>query len=763
MATFPISTSRESLTDGEALSGLYIPDGEGNPRWVWPAASNKPVFLRFVQPVNWKQRGFVSVVQLVFLLRLQRLVFKSMPLGPDYNLNGTDWAVFTGTPGPNRKRVVMDSEGTITKEASTEMAVANLTNEAFFLQQLQTLCPSPSFIVPRIVQNGTNALTMERIANRGTWSHFNGQHTKALAELRQVSCTTGPVGSWGEWENIYERINQLRNARHPEIPSHLVDALLHLVLTEDMQPVASFGIAHGDFTPWNTLRTPNDRLGIIDWELARTELPLGFDFFHFHLQNGVMVERKTWAEIYHQMQQKLTPETRTAIFGTATADVDQYLRLYLAHHVSYYLSVYQKQEEWHQQIYWQLDVWSDAIMALAPPSDQRKALIGRLFALLNNKKYAVLKMDNDDPQELPADSDLDILIRKEEAHELINRLKAFSGLAQCRVMQKSFMMSVFLVLEDGGILNLDLIWVFKWKSVSFMEVNEVIRNACLSSYGIRVVSPRDTRQYLRFFYGLNGATVPAKFGLGQDHSSLPPVLTQNSGLRGWGNRLNYLLDTARTMIFNRGYVVTFSGVDGAGKSTVIEHVTKLLDKQFRRPVKVLRHRPSVLPILSALRYGKEEAERKSVATLPRTGTNTSRLSSLARFSYYYLDYLLGQWYVQLRYVLRGYVVVYDRYYYDFMIDGRRSNLELPFWITATGFRLIRKPEFNFFLFADADTILARKQELAKDTIVSLTQRYKALFERLGKGRTSSVFTSIENVELADTLRVIREALLKKTA
>jgi len=189
----------------------------------------------------------------------------------------------------------------------------------------------------------------------------------------------------------------------------------------------------------------------------------------------------------------------------------------------------------------------------------------------------------------------------------------------------------------------------------------------------------------------------------------------------------------------------------------------MLAKELRRPVKVLRHRPSVLPILSAYRYGKTEAEAKSVARLPRTGSNNSLPSSLARFGYYYLDYLLGQWYIHLRYVMRGYAVVYDRYYYDFMADGRRSNLELPPWITAMGFWFIKKPAFNFFLFAQPKTILARKQELDADTIVTLTRKYRTLFDQQAGRAPGGTFLSIENKDINKTLSVIRNTILQKTS
>jgi thymidylate kinase len=81
--------------------------------------------------------------------------------------------------------------------------------------------------------------------------------------------------------------------------------------------------------------------------------------------------------------------------------------------------------------------------------------------------------------------------------------------------------------------------------------------------------------------------------------------------------------------------------------------------------------------------------------------------------------------------MRGYVVLYDRYYFDFIHDSRRSNIDLPPSLTSLGYALLIKPRFNFFLYATADEILRRKQELDAATIEQLTRNYLGLFERLG--------------------------------
>ena len=85
-------------------------------------------------------------------------------------------------------------------------------------------------------------------------------------------------------------------------------------------------------------------------------------------------------------------------------------------------------------------------------------------------------------------------------------------------------------------------------------------------------------------------------------------------------------------------IITFSGVHGAGKTTVLRSVINFLKlKQYK--IKELRHRPSILPILSAIKYGKKKASEKTLEVPPRSGKNKSYISSLLRFSYYLIDYL----------------------------------------------------------------------------------------------------------------------------
>ena len=116
---------------------------------------------------------------------------------------------------------------------------------------------------------------------------------------------------------------------------------------------------------------------------------------------------------------------------------------------------------------------------------------------------------------------------------------------------------------------------------------------------------------------------------------------ENLGLKRLHNRWLYCKDVLKSIRNKRGFTITFSGVDGAGKSTILYDLKNILEEKYRKNVIVLRHRPSIFPILSAYTKGKETAEKEAAESLPRQGKNKSKISSFIRFSYYYLDYILG--------------------------------------------------------------------------------------------------------------------------
>ena len=200
------------------------------------------------------------------------------------------------------------------------------------------------------------------------------------------------------------------------------------------------------------------------------------------------------------------------------------------------------------------------------------------------------------------------------------------------------------------------------------------------------------------------------------------------------------------------FAISFSGVDGAGKTTVLKLLVEQLSLSGFKVVE-LRSRPSILPILSSFVYGRATAEKRATESLPRQGKNSSRVSSWLRYSYYLIDYVFGQFFVYFKYSRRGYIILYDRFYFDYIADPKRANLVLNTSVAKFFLYFIKLPEVNVFLYATPEVILSRKRELGADEILDLTGNYLTLFEELNC-RFGNTFLCIDNINLAETMTKI---------
>lgn len=419
----------------------------------------------------------------------------------------------------------------------------------------------------------------------------------------------------------------------------------------------------------------------------------------------------------------------------------------------------------------------------------RQEFIQALFISSRQLRYAFLKYFYPTQYQIPESSDLDIIVDKKELADWKRLIQNSPFTHRVNFREKSFALFVEVFFEDGSFLEIDLIYQCKWKFNIFLQAEEVLDGANLNLEGIKLASLPHSFAFLNLFYTLNNCPIPqkyqdfyeqlnpimqgeiryyleSKYGLPRLDSNVFDLLPyrdklikavsgfpENQGLRGFFLTMKSLKDR----LSNPGITITFSGVDGAGKSTILEQTRQMLTEKYRKEVVLLRQRPSILPILSAYKYGKKAAEQKAADTLPRTGNNTSKISSFIRFMYYYLDYVLGQFYVFIRANLKGHILLYDRYYFDYIIDSKRANIVLPSGFVKALYRFVFKPDLNFLLYADPDVILARKQELSHEDIVQLTSKFRGLFSDFNNKYPHSKHIEINNLVLEDTLQVIETA------
>lgn len=200
-----------------------------------------------------------------------------------------------------------------------------------------------------------------------------------------------------------------------------------------------------------------------------------------------------------------------------------------------------------------------------------------------------------------------------------------------------------------------------------------------------------------------------------------------------GQRLTVLKDRIQSFLrlFSKrpGYVIVVEGTDGSGKSTIINHITPILNECFHKYVFYNHLRPKLIPDLGVVMGKKPADEAEHVNSDPHGQSQSGFLGSLIRWGYYMIDYTFGylnKVWIQIH--SKSKVFIFDRYYYDYYIDQKRSRTNLPNWIIRFGEMLIAKPDLILCLGGDPEKIYARKPETSLKEVERQTNVLKHFCE-----------------------------------
>jgi len=804
-----VNSARPALGPGQKVTKLdYLSNpGVGTIRWIYPRGLGRPLFLSTYNSPTRKAKLYAFLIRLCFSLKLSWLIrsgsiairhqaeakFPGIPIQVDQ----ASYAIFTGTVGPNRKAIAVVSEGEAAgqfiKIPLGKYAVNQLLHEAAAIKEVAQLSLT-HWKVPQVYQVTHRSSIMESLATkeRRSPSKLMPVHLIAVRELTEATLTVNQANKQQFLDQIDQRLKRLEKGA--TLPG--LDWLRQSVasLKEELNKVdIPFAYAHGDFTPWN-MYTHYSGINVYDWEMAGMR-PVGYDVFHFVFQSEVLVEKHGFAEIQQVLDDLSKQPEIQKWCADHNFDFALALKCYLMEAVTTYLLQFQEQGVMHIQATWLMQTWAAALQAICSHSTScRREFLTSLSQPLNELNYALMRGQKAPLKYLPLGSDLDLLVTEHGIKQIQKWVEEYPTIYKVRVFPQSFMDRLEIHFVDGGFLSLDLIHDIRRKGLRILSASELLHRARPDEWGIWRLGEQDQLAYGILFYGLNHHLLPEKLvrqhqvlsleervdfskrmkaELGLDVSTLHlqrysdnrdrimrRKLRKSALNRYWKRPFlsgQYVLDVLKRWATNKGMVITFSGVDGAGKSTVLEEAAAAIGQQYRRKTKILRHRPSMLPILSALRYGRKGAEKRSVARLPRQGKNGNLFSSALRFAWYYLDYFLGQWVIWLRYERRGYVVLYDRYYFDMIADPERTNFRLPVSFVRWMGKWIRKPQLNILLTAEPDVIRKRKQELSKEAIKELTQRYRRLFHSMSKTAPHATFLTLHNKSISNSVARVLSA------
>ena len=248
-----------------------------------------------------------------------------------------------------------------------------------------------------------------------------------------------------------------------------------------------------------------------------------------------------------------------------------------------------------------------------------------------------------------------------------------------------------------------------------------------------------------------------KIGKALKHQMRNHILTNHLG--------TVLID--RVQSFSRlfmprpGYVIVVEGTDGSGKSTIINYISPILNECFHKYVFYSHLRPKAIPDLGVILGKKSADEPEHVNNDPHGQSQSGFLGSLIRWGYYMIDYTFGylkKVWIQIH--SKSKVFIFDRYYYDYYIDQKRSRTNLPNWILRFGEMLIAKPDLILCLGGDPEKIYARKPETSLQEVERQTNALRHFCETHHNAVWIDTTTTIEQ-SCDDAMQAIVSMMSKR--
>ncbi len=210
------------------------------------------------------------------------------------------------------------------------------------------------------------------------------------------------------------------------------------------------------------------------------------------------------------------------------------------------------------------------------------------------------------------------------------------------------------------------------------------------------------------------------------------------------------LHVLKRIVQPTGAWVAFMGPDGCGKSLIINAVSRELAQSFRT-VSYYHMRPRVV--------GRKPTNQGPV-TDPHGQPPRGLAASIAKVIDLWVDYTLGFPARILPALIRTELVLFDRCFYDLLVDSKRIRYGGPPWLLRAAARFCPGPSLVILLDAPPEVLRSRKQEVPIEEVARQRAAYLELARTLPRAVVINAAQPPEGV-INDTLEAILDHLSRR--
>jgi thymidylate kinase len=113
-------------------------------------------------------------------------------------------------------------------------------------------------------------------------------------------------------------------------------------------------------------------------------------------------------------------------------------------------------------------------------------------------------------------------------------------------------------------------------------------------------------------------------------------------------------------------------------------------------------------------------------------------------------------------IIKSSFVIFDRYYYDLLIDPKRFRQGAPLWIARLVGWFIPRPDLVILLDASAEVLQSRKQEVSLEETRRQREAYLKLVYSLPSGQVVDASKPLQEV-IRQVEDIVLDYMVKRTA